>query len=259
MLFVLKMNFKQTAIKAAKAAGKIQSGYFGKKLGERWKKDDSYVTKADTESSRIIKKIILKQFPNHSILCEELGYIKKKSDYKWIIDPLDGTHNFVMNNPIFGVSIALEYKKEIILGVIYLPILKKFYYAERGKGAFCNGKKIRVNNEKVLKRCMYVFDAKLRDKTDMKVNILKKLAKLTWRFRVYGAAVYHNLLVADGKVGFNIDFDSHPWDHSAALLIVEEAGGKVTDTNGKKWNSYTKDYIASNGKVHDKVLRIIKA
>ena len=251
--------YKQTAIKAAKAAGKIQLRYFGKELGERWKKDDSYVTKADTESSRIIKKIIQKQFPNHSILCEELGYIKKKSDYKWVVDPLDGTHNFVMNNPIFGVSIALEYKKEIILGVIYLPILKKFYYAEMGKGAFCNGKKIRVNNEKVLKRCMYVFDAKLRDKTNMKVNILKKLAKLTWRFRVYGAAVYHNLLIADGKAGFNIDFDSNQWDHAAALLIVEEAGGKVTDINGKKWNSYTKDYIASNGKVHDKVLRIIKA
>jgi len=250
--------YKQTAIKAAKEAGRIQLRYFGKKIEKKKKPGDSYVTKADIESTKKIRKIILKQFPEHNILCEELGSSNKSSDYKWIVDPLDGTHNFIMNNPLFGVSIALEHKKEIILGVAYFPILKKLYYAEKGKGAFCNGKRIKVSNEKNLKKCLFIFGAQLRKKTNMKINLLKKLAKLTWRLRIYGVAIYHNLLVAEGKAGFNIDFDSNPWDHSAVLLIVEEAGGKVTDINGKRWTPYVKDYVATNGKVHDKVLRAIE-
>ncbi len=254
----MQATFKQTAIKAAKEAGKIQLRYFAKGIKKSRKKDDSFVTKADIESSDKIRHIILKRFPEHNILCEEYGKSNRKSGYKWIIDPLDGTHNFIMDNPLFGASIALEHEGEIVLGVIYLPVLKRLYYAEKGKGAFCNGKRIKVNNETDLKKCLFMFDAKLRSKTDMKIRILKKLAKLTWRFRVYGAAVYHSLLVAEGKAGLNIDFDSNSWDHSAALLMVEEAGGKVTDINGKKWNPYMEDYIASNGKIHSKVLNVLK-
>jgi len=250
--------YKQTAIKAAKAAGKLQLRYFGKNIKKKRKPNNSFVTKADTESSKIIRKIILKEFPDHNILDEELKPKKGNSDYKWIIDPLDGTHNFIMDNPIFGTSIALEHKKEIILGVLYFPILEKLYYAEKGKGAFCNQKRIKVNNEKNLKKCMLIFDAKLRAKTNMKINILRKLAKKIWLVRIYGAAIYHNILVAEGKAGINIDFDSHPWDHSASLLIIEEAGGKVTDLKGKRWNPYMKDYIASNGTIHQKVLNVLK-
>lgn len=251
------MSFKTTAIKAAKAAGSIQSKYFGKNVEKRLKDSDSLVTKADIECSKKIKEIILKQFPGHDFLDEEFGHINKKSDYKWIVDPLDGTHNFVMDCPLFGVSIALEHKREIILGVIYFPILKKMYYAENGKGAFCNGKRISVSNETDLRKTMFIFDAKLRAKTDMKIEVLRKLAKATWRMRSYGTAVYNNILVADGKVGINIDFDSNAWDHCAALLIVEEAGGKVTDLDGNRWNSNIKNYLASNGRVHNLVLEII--
>jgi myo-inositol-1(or 4)-monophosphatase len=252
------MNKKELAIKAAKEAGKIQLRYFGKTIKKKIKKGDSFVTKADIESTKKIRKIILKQFPEHNIVCEELGSSNKKSDYKWIIDPLDGTHNFIMNNPLFGVSIALEYKKEIILGVVYFPVLKKLYYAEKGKGVFCNGKRIKVNNKTNLKKCLFIFDAKLRKKTNMKIKLLKKLAKLTWRFRIFGVAIYHNILIAEGKAGVNIDFDSNPWDHSATLLMVEEAGGKVTDLKGNRWTPNIKDYVATNGKVHNKILNVLK-
>jgi len=250
--------FKQTAIKAAKEAGKIQLKYFGKNIKKRKKQGDSFVTKADIESTKKIRKIILKQFPQHNIICEELGSSNKKSDYRWIIDPLDGTHNFIMNNPLFGISIALQYKKEIILGVAYLPILKKLYYAEKGKGAFCNGKRIKVSNETNPNKCFLVFDAKLRKKTDRKIKILKRLSKQTWRLRIYGVAIYHNILVAEGKAGVNIDFDSNPWDHSATLLMVEEAGGKATDLKGRRWTPEVKNYIASNGKIHNKILNVLK-
>jgi len=253
----MQATYKQTAIIAAKAAGKIQLKYFGKGIQKNRKQDDSFVTKADKESSKIISKIILKEFPTHNILDEELGKLTNKSDYTWIIDPLDGTHNFIMDNPLFGVSIALEYKKEIIMGVIYMPVLKRLYCSEKGKGAFCNNKRIRVSDETSIKKCMFIFDAKLRCKTNLKINLLKKLAPISWRFRVYGAAVYHNLVVAEGHAGFNIDFNSNPWDHSAALLMVEEAGGKVTDLKGKKWHPYIKDYVASNGKVHSQLLKVL--
>lgn len=252
------MNFKQIAIKAAKEAGKIQLRYFGKGVSKQNKKDDSFVTKADLESTKKIRSSILKGFSNHNIIDEELEKIDNKSEYTWVIDPLDGTHNFIMDNPLFGVSIALAHKKDIILGVIYMPVLGKMYYAEKGKGAFCNGKRIKVNNESKLRKCLMLFDAKLRTKTNIKISLLKKLATRTWRFRVYGAAVYHNLLLAEGHAGINIDFDSNSWDHSAALLIVEEAGGKVTDINKGKWDIDTKDYVASNGKVHSKVLNVLK-
>jgi myo-inositol-1(or 4)-monophosphatase len=139
-----------------------------------------------------------------------------------------------------------------------MPILKKLYYAEKGKGAFCNGKRISVSKTNTLKRCLMIFDAKLKKDTDMKVKLLKRLAPITWRTRIYGVAVYHNLLVAEGKSEINIDFDSHPWDHSAALLIVEEAGGKVTGIDGKKWNPYIKNYVSSNGKIHKKLLNVLK-
>ncbi len=251
-------NFKQTAIKAAKAAGKIQLKYFETNIKKKKKKGDSFVTKADIESTKKIRKIVLKEFPKHNIICEELGSSNKKSAYRWIIDPLDGTHNFIINNPLFGVSIALQYKKEVILGVVYLPVLKKFYYAQKEKGAFCNGKRIRVSNETNPKKCLLLFDAKLRFKTNMKIKLLKKLSKITWRLRIFGASVYHNLLVAEGKAGINIDFDSNPWDHSATLLIVEEAGGRVTDLKGKRWTPNVKDYIATNGKIHSKILNVLK-
>lgn len=252
------MNFRETAIKGAMEAGKIQLKYFGKDIKKKKKQGDSYVTEVDIKCTKIIRKIIHKQFPNHNILDEELGYIDKKSEYKWIIDPLDGTHNFIMNNPLFGVSIALEHKKEIILGVIYMPILKKLYCAEKGKGAFCNGNRIKVNNEKNIKKSLFSFDVKLRSRTNMKLKMLKNLAKSTWRIRMHGVSIYNNILVAKGNAAFNLDFDSNIWDHAAALLLVEEAGGKVTDLNGNKWSPEIKDYIATNGKVHNKVLKVLK-
>lgn len=251
-------SYKQTAIKAAKEAGKIQLKYFEKNIKKKKKQGDSFVTKADIESTKKIRKIILKEFPQHNVICEELGSNKKKSDYRWIIDPLDGTHNFIMGTPLFGPSIALQYKKEIILGVIHLPVLKKLYYAEKGKGAFCNGKRIKVNNETNPKKLLLLFDAKLRMKTDKKIRILRQLSKKTWRLRIFGASIYHNILVAEGKAGINIDFDSHPWDHSAALLIIEEAGGKITDLEGNRWTPNTRDYIATNGKVHNKISNVLK-
>ncbi len=251
-------TYKETAIKAAKEAGRIQLKYFESKVRKRLKDGESFVTNADVECTKAIRKIILSKFPDHNIIDEELGNMKKKSEYQWIIDPLDGTHNFIMDNPLFGVSIALQHKNEVVLGVIYLPVLKRIYYTRKGKGAFCNGKRIKVSNKKDPARFLCIYDAKLRGNTEEKIRNLGELAKMLWRFRVFGVAVYNNILVAEGKADINIDHGSNPWDHSAALLLVEEAGGTVTDFNGERWTPQTKNYVASNGKIHNKILNVLK-
>jgi len=249
---------KATAIKAAKAAGKIQLRYFGKDVKKKFKANRSYVTIADIACTKIVRKIILKEFPTHGILDEELGQTQKASAYQWIVDPIDGTHNYIMHNPLFGVSIALQHKKEIILGVIYLPVLKRMYIAEKGKGAFCNGKRMKVNSVNQLNRSMMMYDAKITLKTNERLRLLKKLAKIVWRVRIWGVAVYNNLLIAEGNAEFNLNFNSNIWDHAAALLILEEAGGRVTDLKGKPWTPNIKNYISSNGKVHDKILKLVR-
>jgi len=248
---------KETAIRAAKEAGQIQLSYFCKDLKKSIKKDGSYVTEVDLKCIKSIRKIILDQFPNHSILDEEMGFLKKSPDYKWIIDPLDGTHNFMMDNPLFGVSIALEHKKKIVLGVIYMPVLNRLYYGELGKGAFCNGRRLKVNNNDNIRKSLFMYDVKLKADTDWKVKMLKNISKHTWHLRMHGAAVYNLVTVAEGKADFALDFDSNSWDHSAGFLMIEEAGGKVTDLNGKKWTPYIKGYVASNGKIHEKVLKVL--
>jgi myo-inositol-1(or 4)-monophosphatase len=254
----MQATFRKIAITAAKEAGKIQLKYFGKGVKKRKKEGDTFVTKVDFECIKKVRKIICKSFPHHDVLDEEMGSIKKESDYRWIIDPLDGTHNFIMNNPLFGVSIALERKKEIILGVVYMPCLDRLYTAQKGRGAFCNQKKIHVNNEANLKNCLFLFDVNLRKRTKIKLEYLKKLSPITWRLRNFGAAIYNIVSVAQGDVSFAIDFDSNPWDHSAAFLILEEAGGRITDLEGNKWLPETKDYLASNRKLHSKVLNVLK-
>jgi myo-inositol-1(or 4)-monophosphatase len=139
-----------------------------------------------------------------------------------------------------------------------MPVLDKLYYAEKGKGAFCNGKRIKVNSISNLRKSLFLYDVKLRSNTNKKIRFLKTIAKQAWRLRMYGAAIYNLVSVANGTAAFAIDFDSHSWDHSAGFLLIEEAGGKVTGLNGKKWTPETKDYVASNGRVHDNVLKVLK-
>src|SRR3989338_3269382 len=137
----------EVAIRAALEAGKILEKYFETEIIRDYKEDKSIVTKADKESEDIIKKIIGEAFPDHSIMGEETGHTKNTGAHTWHIDPIDGTRNFANGLPLFAVSVALEYKEDIIVAVIYNPITKSLYYAEKGKGAYFNDKKIRVSKD----------------------------------------------------------------------------------------------------------------
>ena len=135
---------KNVMLLAARQASKIILHYYGKKETVKVKSNKSLVAAADLEANKAIIKTIKKYFPSHSILSEETGMEDNKSGYRWIIDPIDGTHNFLHQIPVFGTSIAMEYKNEVILGVLHFPILCITAIAEKGKGAFLNGKRIRV-------------------------------------------------------------------------------------------------------------------
>ena len=249
---------KSLIIKAAKGAGKIVMKNYGKVKSFRVKDMESYVTNVDLESEKFIISAIRKKYPDHDIVSEESGSLNKKSDYRWIIDPIDGTHNYFHKLPIFGISIGLEYKGKAILGVIYLPYFKELYVAEKGKGAFLNGKRLRVSSNKSFEKTFILTDLVLRYKPEEKIDMLNKLKGKIYDIRAMGSAVYGYAMVARGFVDAYITMYTYPWDIAAGALIVEEASGKVTDFNGKEWKAKIGKYIATNNKIHNQLIKALR-
>jgi len=249
---------KQLAIKAAKEAGKILIKNFGKIKKIEKKDKNTLVTNVDIEVEEKVIGLIEQKYPKHSILSEEVGEINKKSDYKWLIDPLDGTHNYVHGLSLCGVSIALEQKKEVKLGVIYMPFFDQLFVAEKGKGAFINGKRIKASNINKLNNSLLLFCSSLYKNKKSKFWYLNRVIHKISRIRMSGAAVFDLTSIAQGNAEILMDFDTHPWDVAAGFLLIKEAGGRITDFNGKEVNHYCKEFIASNGKIHKKILKCLK-
>ena len=248
---------KNFTIRLAKEAGKILMRHYGRVKMAREKFKDNWVTNADLESERMIITAIQKKYPSHSILSEEKGKLDKKSDYKWIIDPLDGTHNYLQGLPIFGVSIGLEYRKEVILGVIYLPVYGWLFTVEKGKGAFLNGRRVHVSRRS-LHQSMLMYDGSINTHRRSKLRLLDLMARCIFRIRISGAAVFDLVSVAQGTSDISIAMETKPWDVAAGFLLVREAGGTVTDFRGHPIDHYTGKFVASNGKLHGQVIKLTK-
>ena len=248
---------KELLLKASKDAGKLLMRHYGRIKYVREKRQKSYFTNVDIESEKLIISAIRKKFPKHNIISEETGKIDNGSDYTWYIDPVDGTHNYIHTLPMFGVSIALAHKGQVILGIINLPYFNETYFAEKGKGAFLNGKRMKVSRQKDAKRAFVVTDLALRYHPDEKIKALRSLKGKVYDIRVLGCAVYAHTLVAKGAVDAYFTLHTHSWDVAAGALIVEEAGGRVTGIDGSKWNLGQSQFAMSNGKVHKEILRII--
>ena len=257
------MNLKKersVALQAAKQAGKVLVHYYNKKghiHSIKQTPNKTFVADADLKANDIIIKTIKNVFPTHSILSEETGFENNNSDYKWVIDPLDGTHNFLHGIPIFGTSIALEHKNEVILGVLHFPILQITAVAEKGKGAFVNGKKIKVSNKKELDHSFITVELSYSNRKK-KLKVIEELALKRVDFRNFGSAIYSLLLIASGKCDGYIILNTNEWDVAAGFLLVEEAGGKITAPKGKKWDFIQKQYILSNKKLHKVLLKYVK-
>jgi len=246
------------AIEAAKKAGKLLMRYYGK-TSVRYKADGSVETEADIRSEKKIISILQKDFPYYSFLGEESGYSGKKSDYVWVIDPLDGTTNYMMMNPFFGVSIALVYRAEPILGVVSYPHEEEIFFAQKGKGAFLNDRKIHVSDEQKMKNSILTFAHGLDRNSVVKMTrIFGELKLITNKVRQIGAPSLQLCYVACGRTESFLMVGVNPYDVAAGAIIVKEANGYVTDFSGKTFSVNSKDILASNRRMHKEILQLLK-
>lgn len=249
--------YQSFAVALAKKAGFFLYKNFGnvKKIEEKKFKEN--VTDIDKKSEGIIISAIRKKFPNHDILSEEKGSIGKKSDYLWVIDPLDGTHNYIARIPIYGVSISLCFREKPIAGAIYLPHVKEMYEAGIKKGAYLNKKRIRVSDVESLKDSFILTETGCNIKLEEKIRNLRFIAKEAGRIRVLGSLVFQLSYLASGRIEGVVSETGRPWDYAAGSLLVKEAGGKVTDFKGGE-STIRKEYmIATNGKIHNQLLKLL--
>jgi myo-inositol-1(or 4)-monophosphatase len=233
------------------------------------KQDQSnIVTESDFKSEELIRKLIFKTYPDHNILGEEHGFEDKKSAYTWIIDPLDGTSNYAARIPWFGILVALIKNGQPVLAGAYLPMSDELYLAEKGKGATKNGQTIRVSEETELRNilCCYSLDySSDLNKSEREVQIIKGLVQNCRNLRSTNSCLDF-CLVADGRIGAALNQTMKVWDIAAPQLIIEEAGGKVTNIHGEKiiyepsHSSLTDNFtaIAANPAVHEQVLQLVK-
>lgn len=249
---------KKVAIQAAKKAGDYLLKNFEKKDKVKFKSKHEIATMADFAAEKIILKEIKRNFPSHAILSEESGGNKKNSDYLWVVDPLDGTTNYYMKNPLFSVSISLFYKEEIVLGVIHAPYLNELYTTEKDKGAYLNSKKIHASNKKSLSKSILTFCHGTKEK-DIKraIKTYNHFKLKGFDMRQLGSAALELGFVAAGRTESIMIPGAHPWDVGAGVLLVREASGRVTDYKEEEWKLKSKDMLASNGKIHNELLKTL--
>ncbi len=250
--------YKETLIKATNAGADELKKYFNGKFTISHKEGiNDLVTQADFASDKAIRSIIKSDFPDHGIVSEESDEKISTSEYKWIIDPIDGTVNFANAIPICCVSIGLEYKEEMLMGAVYNPIMNEFYFAEKGKGATLNGEKISVSDKtEVMTSCLVTgFPYTYLDQPNGPLEVFSKLIRKGVPVRRLGSAAIDLCWVAAGRFDGFYEHYLHPWDSAAGFIIVEEAGGKVTNLKGEKYSPYKPGIIATNGKIHEELVR----
>jgi myo-inositol-1(or 4)-monophosphatase len=252
-------KYLKVAVSAAKQAGKIFTRYFGKpKLVKKKNRDPrNLVTEIDFKIERLIKHHLHRAFPKHWIMGEELGWRDKLAhgDFRWYIDPIDGTSNYIQGLPLCCISIALWDKKGPLVGVIYNPILEELYTAVRGQGAFLNGKKLKVSGTAKMAEAFGCIGWVERENG---VKLFAKIIRVCRKVRGLATSALQTCLVGSGVLDFYVTRDLHIWDFAAAVLVVKEAGGKVTDFSGQPVSSQSKGILVSNGKLHRQLRIIVK-
>jgi len=217
---------------------------------------NNLVTEADHAAEKAIMEVIKAKYPDHHILTEESGDIVMDSEYKWIIDPIDGTVNFAHGIPLCCVSVAVEKDGEIILGAVLNPNMKEFFFAEKGHGAQLNGKRIHVSKKtEVGTSCLVTgFPYTYLDMPNGPLQCFERFIRQGIPVRRLGSAAIDLCWVAAGRFDGFYEHKLQAWDSAAGFLMVEEAGGKVTDMKGNTYSPYQPGIIASNGVLHDELL-----
>lgn len=258
-----KKDLKQsllTARQAAHLAGDLLRRKFGRFRSLNEKPNAGLVTEADKGAEKLIIQHIGKRYKDHSFLAEESGVTEYlRSPFRWIIDPLDGTTNFVHGFPMFCVSIGFEIEGELVLGYIHQPISGDDYWAVKGGGAFKNGKRIHVSKSKKLKDSMITtgFSYQRNDLLESEVKVFSNMVHKSRALRRVGSAALDLCFVAAGQFDGFFEMRLSPWDVAAGLVILTEAGGHYSDYEGKKYRLGSSSLIASNGVIHKEFLKTI--
>ncbi|MHB8841646.1 MAG: inositol monophosphatase family protein [Candidatus Aquicultor sp.] len=252
-------NFLDTAVELA-----LHAGHLIKRLAKQphtitYKGAIDLVTEADVQSEALVIAGIKERFPDHGILAEEKGSEQGESEFLWIIDPVDGTTNYAHGFPVYGVSIALEYRGEVIVGVVYEPNLDELFTAEKGKGAFLNGAPIRVSETRDLDKSLLAtgFPYNFRTDPDRIIKLFTAFSLKAQGIRRAGAATIDLVSLACGRFDGFWEFGLKPWDMAAGGLIAIEAGARITGMEGQSYDIRVPEIVASNGFIHDQMLAVI--
>jgi myo-inositol-1(or 4)-monophosphatase len=250
------------AIEAAKHAGAFLRNNVGKvyEIQQKAGQERNLVTEIDRKSEEIIIQTIKRHYPSHTILAEESGaQTDHSSKYKWIIDPLDGTTNFTHGLPVYCVSIGLEHNEEMILGVIYDPNLDELFTAEKGRGAFLNGKRISVSKTSTLKHSLLVtgFPYNIVENPNHAIERFVNFLMHAQAVRRMGSAAIDLAYVAAGRYDGFWEVALNPWDMAAGALLVQEAGGKLSDFAGNSFSVYQREICATNGLIHEEMISVL--
>lgn len=255
---ILQQDFLTPMQELAREAGSLLMSHFGK-VAIEYKGDVDLVTVADRSSEALIVSRIRKEWPQHDLMGEEGSRQETGSDFRWYVDPLDGTTNFAHGYPVFCVSIALEYKGERIAGVIYDPTRDEMFAAEKGSGSRLNGRPIHVSKTQRLAEALVAtgFPSHKRHKNP-NIHFYHQITLRSHGVRRAGSAALDLCCVACGRYDAFWEFNLNPWDTAAGVLLVEEAGGKVTNFASGPFAISSREVLASNVLLHDELLTEFK-
>jgi myo-inositol-1(or 4)-monophosphatase len=252
-------SFLETGTEITREAGALLLQYLERRVGFELKGEHDLVTEADRASEQFVVERLRSYFPSHAIVAEEGNCHEGSSDYRWYVDPLDGTTNFAHGFPVFNITIALERAGEMICGVVFDPTRQEMFTAELGGGAYLNNRRIRVTRTDRLDSCLVAtgFPSRRRH-LDVNVHFYYQLSMITHGVRRAGAAALDLAYVACGRLDAFWEFALNPWDMAAGLLLVVEAGGSYTDMLGEPHDLRGPNLIASNGFVHDEIVTVFR-
>jgi myo-inositol-1(or 4)-monophosphatase len=243
----------------AREAGALLLEKFKQRIGFTYKGDVDLVTEADKAAEKLITDRIRQQYPGHGVFGEEGTRTNLDSDYRWYIDPLDGTTNFAHGFPVFCVSLGLEFKGERVAGVLYDPTRDEVFAAEKGSGAFLNGERMQVSKVNNLAECLTGtgFPSHKRHKNP-NIYFYHVITLRTHGVRRAGSAALDLANIAAGRLDAFWEFNLNPWDTAAGVVLVEEAGGKVTRMDGSEWQIDSRETLATNGIVHEAMMDVMR-
>jgi myo-inositol-1(or 4)-monophosphatase len=248
----------EVAIKAVQEAGKILADRFTSKKSITRKGKGNLVTEVDTLSEKIILDRLKREFPEFKILSEETNSSTAINGYTWVVDPLDGTNNYVFSIPNFCINVALLNNHEVVMGVTYDPLRNELFHSEKGKGAYLNNSRIHVSRVNLLQDALFGFDLGYNEGQGKE---MLRFANNIWGkvhcIRMMGSSALGLAYVACGRVSLYLHRYLYPWDIASGILLVNEAGGKVSDWHGDKIDLLTKQIVASNKKLSDQILEEI--